>query len=79
MVGQQDGIGEVCCVNKRQRELTKNHVHRQASALVMVHEEKVLQYLYINSSPSKFTIYNNIYLLKNMKKFNILYYSYDFG
>jgi len=45
----------------------------------MVHEEKVLEYLYTNSSPSKFTIYNNIYLLKNMKKFNILYYSYDFG
>jgi len=60
-------------------ELTKNHVHRQASALEMEHEEKVLEYLYTNSSPFKFTIYNNTYLLKNIKKFNTLYCSYDFG
>jgi len=60
-------------------ELTKNHVHRQASALAMEREEKVLEYLYINSSPFKFTIYNNTYLLKNIKKFNTLYCSYDFG
>lgn len=60
-------------------ELTKNHAHRQASALVMLHEEKVLEYFYINSSPSKFNIYNNTYLLKNMKNFNTLYYSYNFA
>jgi hypothetical protein len=60
-------------------KLTKNHVHRQASALAMVLEEKVLKYLDVNSSPSKFTIYNNTYLLKNIKKFNTLYCSYDFG
>lgn len=60
-------------------ELTKNHVHRHASALEMVHEEKVSEYLDINSSPPKFTIYNNTYLPKNIKKFNTLYCSYDMG
>ena len=79
MVGQQDGIGEICCMDQQQMEITKNHVHRQASALAMVHEEKVSEYLDINSSPSKFTIYNNTYLLKDIKKFNTLYCSYDFG
>lgn len=79
MLGQQDENGEIGCVNYRQMELTKYHVHRQASALVMVHEENVFKYLYINSSPPKFTICKNIYLLKNMKKFNTFDYCYDFG
>jgi hypothetical protein len=42
MVAQKDRTGEIWCVNYWQMEVTKNHVHRQASALVMVHEEEVL-------------------------------------
>ena len=68
MMGQQDENGEIGCVNYRQMDLTRYHVHRQASALVMVHEENVFKYLYINSCPPKFTICKNIYLLKKYEK-----------